>query len=165
MFARALHEDEWKAYRDLRLEALAGHEDGYGGSLSFEAARDDVYWQDMFAQKHNKFFGLFDRDTMIGIGAVVRSREDKSGRTALLIAGYVREEYRQQGLSSLLYDARIRWIVESNLFDKVAVSHKQGNEASRRANQRFGFQKTGEENVTWGDGSQGIKHNYEMRVR
>lgn len=165
MFARALNEDEWQAYRALRLEALSLHEGVYGGSLSFEAARSDDYWQEMFRQCHQKFFGLFDDNRMVGIAAVFRNREDKSGRTALLAAGYIQKDYQGRGLSSLLYEARIKWIVESDLYDKISVGHKQGNEASRRANQRFGFQKIKEEEVTWGDGSIAIKHDYELRIR
>lgn len=165
MFARALKSDEWHRYRDLRLEALAAHEDLYGNSLAIEKAWGDNAWIDMFSDERHQFFGLFDRETLIGIGAVFTARSDKDGKTALLASAYIQPAYRGQGFSRLLYEARIRWIVESERFDRIAVGHKQGNEASRRANQHFGFIQTASEEATWGDGSKDIKYSYEMRLR
>ncbi len=165
MFARALKSDEWQRYRDLRFEALAAHEDVYGSCLAIEKAWGDDVWIDLFSDQRHQFFGLFDRENLIGSGAVFTDRNDKAGKTALLASAYIQPDYRGQGLSRLLYEARIRWIVESDRFDRIAVGHKQGNEASRRANQHFGFIKTGTEEIMWGDGSTDIKHTYELRLR
>lgn len=165
MLVKKLGFEDWQSYRALRLEALSLHENVYGGSFRDEAAWKDSQWQEMFANGKFAFFGLYADKELVGIGAVFQDRADKTGRTALLAAGYVREDYRGHGYSSLLYEARIDWIVNSGHYDLIAVGHKAGNEASRRANQRFGFNYVGQEVKNWGDGSSGVIHNYEMRLR
>ncbi len=164
MFVRKFEKDEWQAYRALRLEALALHEDVYGGSYKGESAWDDAQWADMFAESRFAFFGLYDDDALVGSACVFADRSDKTGKSALLAGAYIKEDYRGQGLSRLLYEARIGWIVHCGHYDRITVGHKHGNEASRRANQRFGFQRVGEEDTSWGDGSNGIKYTYEMRL-
>lgn len=164
MFVKKFEKDEWQVYRVLRLEALAFHEDVYGGSFKDESAWSDAQWEEMFAEEKFAFFGLYDESSLIGIACVFADRSDKAGKSALLAGAYIKEEYRGQGLSRLLYEARIGWIVHCGHYDRITVGHKQGNEASRRANQRFGFQHVGKEDTSWGDGSQGIKHSYELRI-
>lgn len=164
MFVRKFEKHAWREYKAIRLEALSFHEDVYGGSLKDETGWADSVWADMFAHDNYAFFGLYDAAALVGIACVFADRNDKSGRTALLAGAYIREAYRGKGHSGLLYEARIGWIKQSGYFDRILVGHKQGNEASRRANQRFGFRHTGQEETGWGDGSIGIKHSYEMRI-
>lgn len=164
MFVKKFEKDQWQEYRAVRLEALSLHEDVYGGSFREESAWDDAKWAAMFAEDRYAFFGLYDDATLIGIACVFADRSDRTGKSALLAGAYIREEYRGQGLSGLLYEARIGWIVNCGHYDRITVGHKQGNEASRRANQRFGFQYTGQDEQRWGDGSSGIKHTYELKV-
>lgn len=164
MFVKKFEKDQWQAYRAVRLEALALHENIYGRSLKDESAWDDSQWAAMFAQDRFAFFGLYDDTALVGIACVFTDRSDKTGKSALLAGAYIKEEYRGQGLSRLLYEARIGWIVNCGHYDRITVGHKQDNEASRRANQRFGFRHVGQEQTSWGDGSDGVKHSYELKV-
>ncbi len=164
MFVKKFDVDDWQTYKDIRLEALSLHENVYGNSYAVESSWSDSQWQYMLGSQKNAFFGLYDGKKLIGNSAVFTDRNDKKGRTALLAGSYIREDYRGQKLSRLLYAARIEWIVGSGQFDCIAVGHKAGNEASRRANQAFGFDYIGQETKAWGDGSQGVLHKYEMRL-
>jgi RimJ/RimL family protein N-acetyltransferase len=164
MFVKQFEAKDWPVYKAIRLEALARHEDVYGGSLKGESAWSDSQWEYMLGKSDQAFFGLYDGKTLIGSTCVFTARDDKSGKTALLAGSYIREEYRGQKLSRLLYAARLEWIIGRGQYDRVIVGHKDGNEASRRANQAFGFAHTGQEEDVWGDGSRGIKHSYEMRL-
>ena len=164
MFVKKFEKDEWQTYKAIRLEALSLHEDVYGGSFKDEAAWDDSVWAEMFAHDKYAFFGLYDMASLVGIACVFADRSDKEGKSALLAGAYIREGYRGKSYSGLLYEARIGWIVNCGHFDRITVGHKQGNEASRRANQNFGFQPIGQEEKSWGDGSKGIIHKYELKV-
>lgn len=155
---------DWPTYKAIRLEALSRHEDKFGASFTAESAWRDSQWEYMLGKPDQAFFGLYDGDTLIGSTGVVTDKFDKSGKGAVLIASYIREDYRGRGLSRLLYAARIQWVIESGRYKRVIVGHKEGNEASRRANQAFGFEYIGPERTQWGDGSEAIKHNYEMRI-
>jgi len=165
MHIKKLGRDDWQAYKALRLEALARHGNVFGGEFDAEFAYADDVWQDMFTNNAMALFGLYDSDKLIGITGVARDRDDPGGKTAVLFASYIRDQYRGQKLSHLLYQARIDWAKNSGLFDRITVGHRDGNEASRRANQAFGFEYTHQVEKTWGDGSHGIIHHYEMRLK
>ena len=165
MFVRKLDQKDWKSYKAMRLEALTHHAAVYGGSLKDEAAWDDDAWKTMLSDDKHAFFALFDDQTMAGGGAVFTHRDDATGKTALLAADYVREKWRGQRLSHLIYTARLEWIIASERFDRVLTGHREGNEASRRANQAFGFEHIGKEEKAFGDGTVGTLHHYEMRLR
>ena len=155
---------DWPIYKAIRLEALARHENVFGGSFAGESAWSNSQWEYMLGRSDQAFFGLYDGKELIGSTCVFTARDDKSGKTALLAGSYIREEYRGKKLSRLLYAARLEWIMGSGRYDRVIVAHKDGNEASRRANQAFGFALVGQNEDVWGDGSRGIKYNYEMRL-
>src|SRR5690606_29692872 len=117
-----------------------------------EVVKDDDYWQDMLDEHNCAVFGLYNDEKIIGIGGVFSSKSDVSGQTAILAMGYIEPEYRGRKLSRLLYEARISWARQQSQFDKIIVSHRRGNEASRRANQAFGFLRIGTEVIQFADG-------------
>lgn len=163
MFVRKLEAADWAAYKALRLEALCLHEDVYGTSYQEMRDRPDSEWEDIVSKDNAAFFGLFDGDTIVGIGGIFT--QDAASRTGMLIGGYIREAYRGRGLSRLLYQARIDWAKESGLFDRLVIGHREGNEASRRANHAFGFQPIGIIEYTFGNGDIAKDHQYELRIR
>jgi len=163
MFVRKFEAADWAEYKAMRLEALHLHEDVYGTSYNDMLSRPDAEWQTMLGKDDQAFFGLFDGDTVIGIGGIFTHNSEI--RTGILIAGYIREAYRGRGLSRLLYQARIDWAKESGRFDRLVIGHREGNEASRRANQAFGFQPIGVIDYTFGNGDIAKDHQYELRLR
>ncbi len=163
MFVRKLEKDDWQAYKALRLEASRLHADKYGSSYEENVGRSDAEWQDGLCGASQAFFGLFDGDDMVGTGGVFM--KDEGSRCGALIGGYIRKTYRGQGYSHLIYEARINWARESGLFDRLLIGHRKGNEASRRANQAFGFQYIGEQENVFGDGSKDMDMQYELRLR
>jgi RimJ/RimL family protein N-acetyltransferase len=165
MFVRKLNKDDWNAYKAIRLEALRLHENLYGGSYAAEAAYSDQDWQDLIGTKTYAFFGLYDDDKIVGSTVVFTHRDDPTGKTALLAGSYIRKEYRGMGLSRKLYEARLDWIKSEERFERVWVGHRAGNEASRRANQAFGFTLLKTEDKAWGDGSKDTYYHYELRIK
>ncbi len=165
MFVRQLEEKDLKEFKALRLEAVRLYASNFGASYMEEAAKSDEHWKQMITAEGQRCFGLFDENNMVGIGAVVTSRSDQGGRTALLIAGYIRKRYRGIGYSRLLYKQRMQWAIDSGRFDRIVVGHRDGNEASRRANQAFGFEYIGAQEKAFGDGKKYLEHQYEVRLR
>ena len=163
MFVRRLTPEDWPLYKEIRLEALRLHSDVYGTSYKDMCERPDAEWESILSQQDAAFFGLFDDQAIVGLGGVFT--QDKSTRTGMLIAGYIREEYRGKGLSKLIYQARIDWAKESGLFDRLLIGHREGNEASRRANQAFGFRPIGVIDYTFGNGDIAKDYQYELRIR
>lgn len=163
MFVRKLAPQDWPLYKYIRLEALRLHQDVYGTSYKEMCDRPDAEWKNILLKNDSAFFGLFDGANIVGLGGIFT--QDTNTRTGMLIAGYIREAYRGRNLSRLLYQARIDWAQESGLFDRLVIGHREGNEASRRANQAFGFQPIGVIDYVFGNGETAKDHQYELRIR
>lgn len=135
--AKKLEVNDWKAYREMRLEALATHPTLFDPSRDETKMTDDE-WKQRLSSNTSCTFGIYDGDSIIGITVVYQdpSEPDK----AHLAASYLRQAYRKQGLSRLLYEVRINWAKEQKDIKWVYVDHFEGNEPSFRAHQRFNFQ-------------------------
>lgn len=161
---RALDPAEWEMLRDFRLRALQSAPGAFALSYEECVSWSPQQWQAGISAPTHQIFGLFDGEKLIGITGVFTRREDPSGQTALLVMSYIEPEYRGRGLSGKLYDARLDWIRRSGRFHTVHVSHRASNEASRRANQRHGFVKTGAEPFQWPDGTIEDEVHYELKL-
>ena len=127
---------DWKAYRDMRLEALATHPTLFDPSTD-ETQLTEEEWQQRLTNENVCTFGVYDNDQLIGITVVRRDADERE--KAHLAASYIRQAYRKKGLSRLLYEARINWAKEQKDIKFVYVDHFEDNEASFRAHQKFGF--------------------------
>jgi RimJ/RimL family protein N-acetyltransferase len=105
---------------------------------------------------------LFDGDKIIGLAAVFTSPEESNGQSGVLAMDYIDPLYRGRRLSKLLYQARIDWAKQHQPFKRLVISHREGNEASRRANQSFGFKFIGKEEIDWPDGTKAPDYRYEL---
>lgn len=138
-----------EAYKQIRLESLLKEPSVFGSNYAREAAFAEGEWSNRLNNTDSASFGLYDKDMLIGTTGVIATGPG----TALLIASYIREEYRGKGLSALLYQARIAWAKEKGI-KSIIVSHRKSNTASKAANQHFHFQYTHEEITEWPDGQQ-----------
>lgn len=160
-----LNADDWKDYKALRLESLTKHAGFFGGFLEKEQQYTDQYWKDFLSESTRAVFGLRIEHELVGITGVGDSYADSTGKTALLFGSYIREEYRGARLSRELYHARIEWAKAQGRYERILVSHREDNEASRRANQAFGFQYIGTVESTFGDGKIAKNLQYELRLQ
>ncbi len=160
---RPFRSDEWEAIRTIRLEALKSDEGVFLPSYAEGLAMPESYWRDLAAQVNSCLFGLYDADRLIGLSSVFTDRDDPSGKTAKLAMSYINRAYRGRKLSRLYYEARIAW-ARSRGFERIVVGHREGNEASRRANQAFGFRYFESEEITFG-GVRALDHRYELFLK
>ena len=73
-------------------------------------------------------------------------------------------KYRGRGLSKLIYEARLDW-ARINDYERVIVAHRNGNDASRAANQAFGFKLYESEKIEWFDGTKDLDCRYELFLK
>lgn len=162
-FIRGFRDDEWKLLRNKRLEAVLENPKVYLGNYDSECALGDEHWKNLTAMQDGKIFGLFAGLRLIGLTGVYRNKYDGSGKSVMLGMSYIERAYRGRGLSALLYEARLDW-ARANGYERACVSHRDGNEASRKANAAFGFTWYATEETTYGDGTKALDHRYELRL-
>lgn len=141
--------DEWPVFKAIRLDALKTELGVFGAPFDKENAYDDENWKNRLSSSDSRYFGLFREGECVGMTGVCT--EKNNPKCAALIATYLKRPHRGKGLSALYYQARIEWAKE-NGFDRITVSHRKSNEASKAANQKFGFVYTHSEEKTWPDG-------------
>lgn len=149
---RPFRADEWAVAKDVRLRGLKTDPLSFGSHYAKEIDYDDARWQARLADPTGVIFGVFDGDTCIGATGVHLWKEDPSGRTALLWGSWLQPDYRGRGLSVLMYQARLAWARAHPTVEKIVVSHRESNHASRAANQKHGFIFTHQQDHLWHDG-------------
>lgn len=162
---KQLFEQDWQFAKSIRLLALRQNPDVFLSSYDVESQYEDSTWKEQLKINDGATFGLFDDNQIIGITGVFTWRGDTSNKTAILCMSFIDKAYRGKGYAKLLYNSRIAWAKAQGGFDKIRVSHRQGNETSRKANQAFGFALIGKEMVTWPDGTKDLEYNYELDLR
>lgn len=106
---RQLQTDEWLIYKQMRLEALQIEPAMFRTSIPEEAALTDTEWKERI--KHPRaVFVLLENDIPIGMTSILLLTDDE----AYLGQSYIKKEYRGIGLSSLLYQARMKWATDYN---------------------------------------------------
>jgi len=164
---RALTPDDWNIFRSVRLQALQESSGVYLTSHQNAGKLSEAEWKETLDGNRKCVFGLFDASSMndpklIGIAAIFTWREDPTGRTGILAMDYVDARYRGRGLSRLLYQGRIDWALQQEHLTRLVISHRKGNEASRRAMLSFGFEYRGQKTIRWPDGADDEDWNYAL---
>jgi RimJ/RimL family protein N-acetyltransferase len=144
----------------IRLQALTECPGMFGSSFEVESKYTPDEWKKWMQDDGRIMFGLFEKEEPIGMTGIVTSWDDPA--CGVMIASYIKPDYRGQGLSSLLYEARMGWAKAYPAWKKLMVGHREGNEASRRANQRHGFAYTMREATDWPDGTRADVVRYEI---
>jgi len=162
---RALTQEDWQAFKAMRLEALKAHEGVFGSYYAIEAEYPDEHWLETLDGERKQVFGAFDKGQLIGLSAVFTYRNDPAGKTALCAMWYMRESYRGTGLFNRMVQKSVEWAKAQPQFETIITGHRDGNEASRRANQKAGFVFTHKEMRTWPDGLDADEYFYEIRIK
>jgi RimJ/RimL family protein N-acetyltransferase len=162
---RALDPDDWRIYRDVRLRALDTEPSVFSSNHEKESAYPESEWRAHLDGAGKRVFALFDGDKPVGLTGIFTARTDETGRSAVLAMSYIEPAYRGRGYSRLLYQARIDWARAQPQFERIIVSHRGGNEASRRANQAFGFMLTGKGSKVWPDGQEAEEWHYVLALK
>jgi RimJ/RimL family protein N-acetyltransferase len=100
----------------------------------------------------------------IGITCVSVDRNDPTRKTALLWGSWLAPRVRGRGLSELMYKTRINWAKEQRGVEKIIVSHRASNVASKFANQKHGFVLTHKAGKIWMDSTTEDEIFYELKI-
>ena len=136
---RRLSADDWLAFSQIRLTALKTDPRVFGSNYERESQFSEEDWRNSLNKNDSAIFMIFDDETPIGMTSISIDREDPTGKTALLWGSWLAPEYRGKGLSDLMYRARINWAKDQPNVEKIIVSHRASNLASKYANQKHGF--------------------------
>lgn len=162
---RQLKPDEWMILRSVRLEALQTDPRSFGSNYTKEIEYDEDRWRSWITNPRYAIFVLSDNHRPIGMTGICVDADDPAGKKAILWGSWIHPDFRRQGLSEMLYEARLQWARIHPTIEIIKVSHRAHNIASKFANQKHGFVCTHTETKTWHDGVTEDDVCYELRCK
>jgi GNAT superfamily N-acetyltransferase len=144
---RRLGPDDWAAWRDIRLAALADAPSAFGSSLAREQGLTEADWRGRLAPESGvtvvaslggRAFGTAGGYTPPGADSV------------LLVAMWIHSDMRGHGAGGLLVDEVLAWAREND-WSAVRLRVADGNDAARRLFLRHGFRPTGQRDTLESD--------------
>ena len=136
---RPLRVDEAASYRDIRLEALRLHPEGFSASFEQEAARPLAFFEDRLTG--SVIFGGFRDDVLLATSGFRIQSGAKSAHKAMLWGMYVRLEARGSGLARRMVEAVLDHA--RNRVELVQLTVVAGNLNAHRLYLSCGFQQYG----------------------
>ena len=150
---RRFRSEEWRQFREIRLEALQDTPIGFGEWYEDALAKPDDVWRERTQRAaeaaDSALFAAFEQGgRVVGTaGAFTKAESTLTDGKELAVYGvYVSPEHRgpKLGVASLLFDAVIRWAREAGGADVVTLSVHERNERAHAFYRRYGFVDTGE---------------------
>ena len=141
---RRLARHEWRAYRELRLRALADSPDAFVTTLAEARAREDGDWSQQVsaaADSPSQIALVAELDS--GLVGLAWSRIDDSDRErAHLYQMWVAPEVRGLGVGRMLLDGAVHWAAGEGV-RLLVLSVTYGASAAERLYERAGFEPSG----------------------
>ena len=159
---RQLTADDWRVFSEIRLLALQTDPNVFGSTYEREVKFTESEWRESLSNPDSGVFVVFDEAGPVGMTGVAVYRDDPSRKTAVLWGSWLTPGARRKGLSRLLYEARIGWAGDHPSVERIIVSHRESNVASKFANQKFGFVATHTTEKVWNDGVTEKEFHYEL---
>jgi ribosomal protein S18 acetylase RimI-like enzyme len=141
MEVRRLRPDEWRAFRDIRLRALADAPDAFGATVDEASARTDAEWQTRAYPSDGAIFVVDGPDGFIAMasGGPAPSVPD----TAALYGMWVDPSARRLGLGSALIEAVKGWAIEAG-YPRLGLGVTTTNAPAIALYERLGFVDIGD---------------------
>jgi len=136
--------DDWKALRDIRLEALRDAPDAFGSTYAQQAAYGEADWQRRITRGGTFLAYLPEADAAEPaepVGLVGGYQEDPD--TVELVSMYVRPCARGRGVGEAMVATVIGWAQARNA-TSVHLWVTEANSSARLLYGRCGFSLTGE---------------------
>ncbi len=133
--------DEWPAWRDLRLRALADSPDAFAATLADAQARPDATWQRLLAETTASANHLPLFADAAGTPAGLAWAQLEAG-IVVLYQVWVAPEHRGRGIAHALLTRAIGWARERGAV-AIELGVTVGDTPAVRLYKRLGFGETG----------------------
>jgi len=131
--------EDWRRYRDIRLQALSSVPAAFGSTYSGEVDRTEELWRERAGNPRALL--AFAGDLTVGI-AVGYDDPDEPGGSRSLVSMFVAPGHRGTGLSTRLIDAVAAGARDDGA-QELVLWVTDGNDAARKRYEYSGFVATG----------------------
>jgi ribosomal protein S18 acetylase RimI-like enzyme len=146
---RRVRADEWRAAREIRLEALKDTPIGFGEWYEEALAKSDEVWRERTRKSAESeaaamFVAAACGGRLVGTAGVFAP--DAAGREFVVYGVYVTPGFRGPGLNTAtrLFDTAISWARLTGGAEVISLEVHEKNDRARAFYRRYGFVETGE---------------------
>jgi len=141
-----LGEDDWAAFREIRLRSLLDKPDAFGSTYGDESSSNEDAWRDWAAGRWRGgtavvFVGRAGDGTPVGTATGAEFEAEPA--VAHVYAMWVAPDARGEGVGGALLDAVSDW-ARTRGCDRLVLSVTESNDTARVFYARRGFVDTGE---------------------
>ena len=135
------------AYKALMLHAYEQAADSFTSTPQERALQPDSWWLNRIADPAglSVVWGAFFEQTLVGTVSIEFSAQVKTRHKALVVAMFVHENFRGQGLARQLMQAAVAYGMARQGLRVLQLEVTQGNAAAELLYQSLGFQPYGVE--------------------
>ncbi len=142
LLIRQLESKDAAAFRELRHEALQKNPESFGAS--FEDEKDFTVQRYVERLENSTFVGAFEGEQLVGgVGLLVNSHQ-KVAHKGIVIAVYVKEAFRKQGIAKALMEY-LEGIARERGLEQLQLSPVTSNAAAIHLYESLGYEKFGVE--------------------
>lgn len=145
MNIRLLSTNDSNAYRTLRLMALQKHPSAFASSYEEEKDRSAAFYGERFQSEDSFTFGAFEGEKLIGSVTLLKETKLKLKHRALIVAMYVSEECRRNGVGKALIAAALEKAKEIDGIEQIYLAVESTNEPAKNLYSSFGFKVFGKD--------------------
>ena len=140
-----LGEDDWVAYREIRLRSLLDSPDAFGSTYGDESSQVDHAWRDWAAGRWRggdaAVFAVRGGDAAL-VGTATGAEYEAEPSVAYVYAMWVAPEARGAGVGRALVEAVAGW-ARGRGCERLVLRVTEANEPARRFYAACGFAETG----------------------
>jgi ribosomal protein S18 acetylase RimI-like enzyme len=139
-------EDDWAAFREIRLRSLLESPEAFGSTYGEESSQGERSWRDWAAGRwRGGTAAVFLARANDGraIGTVTVASYDEEPSVAHVYAMWVAPDARRAGVGRALLDAAETWARDRGC-DRLVLSVTESNDAARAFYEAHGFVTSGE---------------------
>jgi len=133
-----LSPDDWKLFRDIRLEALQEDPAAFAGTYAEEAIIKEELWRDHIK---NMWFAVIDNQ-VVGMAGLLRDTGSAGNHRAQLVSCYVKLSFRSQGIGKALVRHLQEYAVTQGLRE-IYLHVTSTQEKAIKLYEALGFHKVG----------------------
>lgn len=144
---RRIRADEWREFKELRLEALLDSPLAFVEQYATSVAAPDEFWQDRVrrgaAGSDRCVFVAESAGRLVGKTGCFIEPEITDHVSAHIVGVYLTAAQRGGGIADRLFTAVVGWAREEAKADRVRLFVAEGNPRATAFYQRIGFALTG----------------------
>lgn len=133
-----------KQFKKIRLESLLVEKIAFGDDYDQLLKKRDSYWLKELSNKFKVWYGIFDGQSLIGIGSIKYVKQKKFSHIAHLSGIYVKNEFRGRGVGRILFEGRIKEAFKNKKIKKLKLIVNLNQEKAISLYKSCGFRIVGE---------------------